>query len=323
VFSFAALQVAACRSPAPSAEPKLTLAETRHDYGAALTHDALRHAFVLQNSGSAPLELADPELGHDCVASLSAKRVPPNASATLTVICRPNQYGPFSSTVTLHSNDARAERVLLELAAQVSPRLAFRDPMLAIEVPFGQTREQTLALFGAALHEARLSLLSPPEAGLEIAVVRTSEGERLRVHALGQPVGMRIGQIKVSTGLADPPQLELPFSYTVRGTLSVEPSNPFFDLAAPSGRELELHIKSSQAGFRLLAADVLDGPFRAALVRKGDESAAAAERVALTFLPELARGDQRGALGHVRLRSTDRSEPEKVVTLMAFGSAAP
>jgi hypothetical protein len=73
----------------------------------------------------------------------------------------------------------------------------------------------------------------------------------------------------------------------------------------------------------LLAADVLDGPFRATLVRKGDASAGAPERVSVKFLPERARGDERGALGHLRLRSTDRSEPEKVVTLMAFGSAAP
>jgi len=299
------------------------MAETRHDYGAALIHDALRHAFVLQNSGTAPLELGNPEVGHDCTANLSTARVPPNASATLTVLCRPTQYGPFSSTVMVHSNDARAERVLLELAAQVSPRLAFRDALLAIEVPFGQTRDQSLELFGAALNEARLALLSPPEAGFEIKVAHTSAGERLSVHALGQSVGTRIGQIKVATGLTDPPELDLPFSYTVRGTLSVEPSNPFFDLAAPSGRELELRVESSQPGFRLLAADVLDGPFRAALVRKGRESAGAPERVSLKFLAERARGDERGALGHLRLRSTDRSEPEKVVTLMAFGSAAP
>jgi len=40
-------------------------------------------------------------------------------------------------------------------------------------------------------------------------------------------------------------------------------------------------------------------------------------------LAERARSEERGALRHLCLCSTDRPAPAKVVTLMAFGSAAP
>jgi hypothetical protein len=58
----------------------------------------------------------------------------------------------------------------------------------------------------------------------------------------------------------------LPYSITVTSTLTVDPSNPYFDLLSASGRRVELIAKSTQSDFRVLGVDVLDGPFQASFL---------------------------------------------------------
>ena len=317
------LALAGCRAQRPTLEaaggPRLVVSETRYDFGPALTHDDLHHTFVVRNAGGAVLQVASIEAGHECSVTKYAVTLNPNEHAELDVHCRPDHYGSFTSTVVLSSNDPTAPRVLLELDADVTPRLAWKQPVLALELQFGQEQRQELELAGARAHDAHLSLRDTPDAGLALEVVHGDAGDRLAIVAPGHPVGTRIGELRVATGLDDPTELALPFSYSVTGTLKVEPSNPYFDLLSTRGRQVELTVSSSQAGFRLRAADVLDGPFQASLVG----SPSGAYHVAVTFLRERANGEQRGTLGHLRLRSNDRSEPEKVLTLMALGSVQP
>jgi hypothetical protein len=78
-----------------------------------------------------------------------------------------------------------------------------------------------------------------------------------------------------------------------------------------------LIAKSTQSDFRVLGVDVLDGPFQASFFGAPGH----AYRIAVTFQDARAQGEQRGTLGHLRLRSNDRTEPSKELTLMAFGRA--
>jgi hypothetical protein len=200
-----------------------------------------------------------------------------------------------------------------------TPVLAWKQPVLGLEVQFGHEQREEVELVGTRAQDAQLSITDASDAGLDVTVAHGGEGDRLDIHAPGHPVGTRIGVIKVATGLPEPAKLALPFSYTVHGTLAVDPSNPFFDLLAANGSNLELRVASTQPDFRLQAVDVIEGPFQASFLG----SPGGAYRVAVKFVAARANGEQRGTLGHLRLRSNDRSEPEKVVPLMAFGRAYP
>jgi len=310
-----------CRTERPmpraASAAHLVLSETRFDFGAALTHDDLHHAFGIRNTGGALLEIASIEAGHDCSVTVQAVTLNANGSAELDVHCRPEQYGSFTSTVVLSSNAPDALHVVLELDAEVAPRLAWKEPVLALELQFGRDQREELELVGARARDAHLSLRDMADAGLGLEIAHSDAGDRLAIVAPGHPVGTRIGELRVATGLDDPAELALPFSYTVTGTLKVDPSNPYFDLLSARGRQVELTVASSQPGFRLRAVDVLDGPFQASFVG----SPSGAYHATVTFLAERANDEQRGTLGHLRLRSNDRSEPEKVLILTAFGSA--
>ena len=49
----------------------------------------------------------------------------------------------------------------------------------------------------------------------------------------------------------------------VTGTLAVSPENPVLDLAAPDGARSIVEVTSTQPGFRVERAEVIEGPFSA------------------------------------------------------------
>ncbi|HEY2410319.1 MAG TPA: DUF1573 domain-containing protein [Polyangiaceae bacterium] len=299
--------------------PQLELDALQFDFGAARTHDELSHAFRAHNAGRSSLQITSIEAAHECRVDAGALTVPPGKSAELHVQCRPEQHGAFLGTVVVNSNDPRTPRIVLELLARVTPLLAWDRPLLIFNLPFGQERKETLTLIGARAGEAHISLVEPVDPALTVELGHPAASDALSVTCRGAAVGMRSGELRVRTGLVDPSELSLPFSCQVTGTLELDPSNPYFDLLSTRGQKLEITVKSAQPAFRVLAADVLDGPFRASL----SGVPGGAYRVTLTYLPAQATPDARGVLGHLRLRSTDRSEPEKTVDLFAFGRAAP
>jgi hypothetical protein len=228
---------------------------------------------------------------------------------------------PLGESLELQPSAPRNEAAPTPIAAVIQfmiplsyPRRRCAAKLQSGPLKFGEAREQ-IELIGASARAARLSLRDTANAGLSLAIAHESTGDRLEVQALGRAVGTSIGELNVATGLDDPAELALPFSFTVTGTLAVDPSNPYFDLLRAGGRRVQLTAKSAQPGFRVLGVDVLNGPFQASF----SGSPGGTYRVEVTVLPERAQGEQRGTLGHLRLRSNDRSEPAKDLTLMAFG----
>jgi hypothetical protein len=128
-------------------------------------------------------------------------------------------------------------------------------------------------------------------------------------------VGVHAGTLRFESGLPDPATLELPYSVKVTGTLVVSPTNPVLDLAASGGTRVIIAVTSTQPGFRVERAEVVEGPF-SVRVRKTDVGYAVEASVVTSKFVEGARG----ANGRIRIVSNDRTEPNKEVSLFALGS---
>ncbi len=306
---------AALRAPAG---PHLQLAQTPHDFGAALQYDDLNVTFPVENRGAAPLELTNIEAGHECQTPLATLQVLPGASAKLEVRCRPVHYGAFFSTLGFHSNDAERPNALLELHATVTPLLASDQPLVAFELPFGAQQTADVLFHGARAASAKLQAAAPADAGLSLEVVAGASQPTLRIHAQGKPVGTRTGMLKISTGLDRPSEILLPWSCRVTGSLSIAPTNPYFDLLAPGGDHVNIDVWSSDSNFRVRSVRVIEGPFNATFSRA---SAPGHYQVSVTLDAQRAAAGARGSLGKLQIQSTDHSEPDKEVELFAFGSA--
>jgi hypothetical protein len=172
---------------------------------------------------------------------------------------------------------------------------------------------------GALAAQAKLTLDSAGEAGIEVTPLPTTNGAgaALRLRVKGKKVGVHVGSIAFSTNLPRPRQLSLPYSCEVTGSLAVTPSTPYFDLKAPGAQVRQISVRSSQSGFAVRGVRVEEGPFSASFTR----SATSGEyTVTVAVEPARMQSDARGTLGRLLILSNDRAEPEKELPLFAFGA---
>ena len=129
----------------------------------------------------------------------------------------------------------------------------------------------------------------------------------------GRTVGDWSDRVLLSTGLDRPRELSLPYTARVKSAIEVEPVKPYFNLRDPKARSQTLSVTSGRAGFRVLRAQIVSGPFRAA-VEKGKVRVSVDE----ARLPD----GERGVTGKLVILTNDKTEPRKEIQLFALGAIA-
>jgi hypothetical protein len=285
----------------------------RHDFGSVTQGDTLRHAFVTHNGTGDVLDVGDALEVLGCSGSPVPRKLSPGQHGTFEVTCRASIHGPLRVSLPLRANGRAAGE--LALTAEVEPLLAFDRPMLYLTVPFGSNGTGEARLRGKLAPRASLVLNASLPPGIEASVLPAVEGKHagVLVRARRAPVGTHTGSLGLHTGLAEPSSIDLAYWVTVTGTLTVSPTNPVLDTPASEDGRVTVTVESSQRGFRVQRADVLDGPFRARVRRDGTRFAVDVTVVEGRF-PDRARG----ANGRLLIVSNDRTEPRKEVPLFAL-----
>ena len=201
--------------------------------------------------------------------------------------------------------------------------MAFDTDVLLFDVPWSERTWRTVSLRGPLAQRARLSIAEPLPHGLELEFERVqNQNARVRIHSCVAAPGTHVGNLVFETGLEAPPRLLLPYSCRVRGTLQVEPTNPYFNLRVSGPKRVRLLVRSTEPGFRVDTAEIVQGPFATRILARGvAEEALPSDAVAIEISvreQELSSAT-RGYHGLLRIHSTDRSEPVKEVSLFAFG----
>ena len=196
--------------------------------------------------------------------------------------------------------------------------LALSSRTVEIQVPFGQTGSDEVHLVGKLAHDASLHIESVDPPGPIATVVPADGGapQGVRVTIVGKKVGVRAGQVTISTGLEEPRTLTLLYTWRVVGNITVNPTNPFIDLRTPPPVGVTLHVTSRRKDFRLADVQTVDGPFAGHITR--DEVNGGYE-VRVVVAPGDGKDDFRGSMGHLRLLSNDPAEPRKDVEVLGLG----
>jgi len=108
----------------------------------------------------------------------------------------------------------------------------------------------------------------------------------------------------------------MPYVCKVAGTLEISPTNPYFNLKIPGPKVVSVEVRSSQPGFEVRGALVLEGPIAASVEGPLSDNSF---RVQVKVLEERVTEENRGILGKVMVLSNDRTEPEKEIPLFGFG----
>jgi hypothetical protein len=306
--------VAACKSPATAEAPgpRIELATSQHDFGTIALGDAVHAKFALRNAGRAPLLIhgAGPVLG--CAASAEPSTIAPSQRGALRVECSPRATGPLSVSLRIQSNDPEAHDV--KLSGNVVPHFGFERPFVSLRIPFGAEQSEEIALIGDRVRDAEPVLTPSVLPGCKAELVGDERGPRVRLSCRGTQVGLVSDVLKLSTGLDEPAELSLPYSVDVIGTLRISPTTPYFNMRLEGPKTVVVEIQSPRPDFRVSRVEVPKGPFQASLREERG-------RFEAVVSVDEARwsGDERGAIGVLRIYSNDPSEPEKDVSLSAFG----
>jgi hypothetical protein len=318
------LALAGCNSRGnPSqtnAVPHISFESTSHDFGAVREGDRLKYTFRIANTGSAPLRILRVDPSRSCAVAKPPELVAPSASADLEVACntedRPNR---LADRIVVHSDDPLKAEVVLGIDAQVEPILAFASRTVDLKMPFGQMDSQEVRLTGRLATSARLEVRAIDPPGPDVSVFPAEHGKPggLRLSMTGVRVGRVAGQVLLATGVQNPKELTILYSWQVLGNLTVEPTNPFVDLRGPGSGSVGVKVSSSRHDFRLDDAQVTEGPFEASFAPDvATHGYAVQVRVVASRVPE----GQRGLTGTLRLISNDPAEPQKDVPLFAMGA---
>jgi hypothetical protein len=314
-----------CRSqPEPEQRPMplLSCAEPRHDFGARVEGEHLTHVFELQNRGKAPLRLLSVEKSYSCAAVSPPTVVGAGARSKLEITCDMSKRpGRMADEVVVRSNDPHFPNLKLELLAEVKPLLAFEPSEALLEPALGETQSRELLLVGTLAPSARLKLIDSedPTPRVELLAPTERDAARLRVTLKAERVETRVARVRIATGLSEPSELSVLVTWRVASSLSIEPSNPYFNLREAPPHELTLRVKSRRGTLLVQAVQVTEGPFEASLQ---PETAAGIAAIRVRVLDHKVPPGVRGTLGKLLIISNDPSEPRKLVPLFALGVMA-
>jgi hypothetical protein len=231
------------------------------------------------------------------------------------VACKANVPGPLRVSLPLRANDRPAGELSVE--AEVEPLLAFDRAVVELAPPFGEERSAEVRLRGTRAKEARLSPAAAPPPSVTASVLPgdAGMGEGVRVVARGDAVGTHVGSLRYATGLAEPREVSLSYVVKVTGTLEVSPTNPVLELGGKGPHRVVVKVTSTQPGFVVSRAEVLEGPFTARVRR-----AEGGFDVEVTALESKLLPGARGVNGRLRIVSNDRTEGAKEVPLFGLGA---
>jgi hypothetical protein len=289
----------------------------RHDFGQVTEGDTLRHTFVAQNLANEALVLDDTPKVLGCGVTVPGP-LEPGRDGKVEVTCEATVPGPLQVSLPLRVSGRPVGE--LSISAKVEPLLAFAPSRFHLALGFGEKRNLEIRLQGKQATAARLSLVGVPPPGVEVRVLPRSSDERagVEIRAVGEIAGTHAGSMRFSTGLERPPEVSLGYTLKVESTLAVSPTNPVVDLYAPGPKRAVLRVTSTQPGFSISRAEILEGPFTASVrrVKGGFE-------VEIGVVEEKLSPRMSGVNGRLLITSNDRTEGKKEVPLLAIGKVKP
>ncbi|MGC4063689.1 MAG: hypothetical protein QM784_03415 [Polyangiaceae bacterium] len=127
---------------------------------------------------------------------------------------------------------------------------------------------------------------------------------------------MHAGSIRFGLPKGAGPDAALSWGCKVKGTLTVDPATPYFNLRQSGDRATTVMVKSTKPGFKVLAARVTEGPFVAEV---GPRASSGEYPIIVRVLNRLVPDEARAATGTLLVSSNDETEPRKSIPLFGMG----
>lgn len=227
---------ALAQAPKPAAAaPKLVLPEEKKDVGTVPKGEVIHATFVLRNEGKADLHITDVKPSCGCTAPEYDKTIKPGAQGKIVLNVDTKTFqGPISKSALIISDDPEKSSVTVFVMANVKPYVDTHPTgFFRLQALTGETATSELIL-GSDEPDFKPTKVETPNSYIKATLAPAAEAEKVAGKGAAQwkvtvtttadaPEGLLGGYVKVATGAAKQPELNLAVSGYIKPTLSVTP----------------------------------------------------------------------------------------------------
>jgi hypothetical protein len=246
------------------ATPKIEISPMAKDVGTVAKGEKIDVLFNVKNSGGSDLVISDARPSCGCTVASFDRTIKPGATGKIAAsVDTKNFAGPITKTISVVSNDPQNPQMTLMIKAFVKPYVDVTpQEFVRFSAIKGDTASQDVILSSAEsdFHPTVAESSQPyVKAALSPATeaekVPNKPGTQYKLHITlepSAPVGVLNAPIRVQTGVAKQPQIEIRVSGIVRDRLTVTPLAVMFGNFTPgkdviSRNVVFLNNKPSQA----------------------------------------------------------------------------
>ena len=215
--------------------PKIEVVPETKDVGTIAKGQVIDATFVIKNSGGSDLIVSDARPSCGCTVASFDKVIKPGGEGKVVSSVDTKTFsGPISKSIVLVSNDPDRPQMNLFVKANVKPFVdVLPQPFVRFSVIKGDGAGQDVILLSdEKTFKPTVAETSQPYVKAEILPAgdkdkipgRAGEQYRLRISVTGDaPDGLLNAPLRINTGVAQQPTLEIPVSGIVRPRVSVTP----------------------------------------------------------------------------------------------------
>jgi hypothetical protein len=219
----------------PVEGPQIEVVPETKDAGTVAKGTQIEATFVVKNTGKADLVISDARPSCGCTVASYDKVIKPGAQGkVVSAVDTKNFSGPIAKSILLVTNDPNRPQMNLFVKAIVKPFVdVLPQPFVRFSVVKGDSAAQdTIVLSEETTFKPSIAETSQPYVKAELAPAGDKDkipgrpGEQYRLHITvtpDAPEGLLNAPIRISTGVAQQPTLEVPVSGIIRPRVSVTP----------------------------------------------------------------------------------------------------
>jgi hypothetical protein len=218
-----------------AAAPKIEVLPETKDAGTVAKGQVVQATFVVKNGGGSDLVISDARPSCGCTVTSFDKVIKPGAEGKIVSSVDTKSFsGPISKSVLIVSNDPERPQMNLFVKALVKPYVdVLPQAFVRFSVIKGDNSGQDVILLSeekgfqptiAETSQAYVKAEIHPAGDKDKIAGRTGNQYRLHINVTPDaPEGLLNAPIRVATGVAQQPTVEIPVSGIVRPRVSVTP----------------------------------------------------------------------------------------------------
>lgn len=203
-----------CQAAAEGA-PSAVVHEARYAFEPVMEGKSVVHDFVVENQGTASLEILNIKTGCGCTTADFTRTIPPGEKGNITIKANTQGYGGhvFDRHITVSTNDPQKKTIDLYMQGKVEKFADIQPPTAVLAGPSNDAVETQVTVRVAKNHPFKVMDVHADktlDGKIEYSLITLENGYVLRIKNKQQAPGHYFGRIFLKTDNPDKPEIAIP-----------------------------------------------------------------------------------------------------------------